>query len=58
MYGDVTGHGVTSSVRHCVVRVCVCGRCGASLVECGADLCVGDVSLSVCGVRLCVDGGV
>ena len=42
----------------CVVRVCVCGRCGASLVECGADLCVEDVSLSVCGVRLCVDGGV
>ena len=39
----------------CVVGVCVRG---ASLGERGADLCVGDVSLSVCGVRLCVDGGV
>ena len=29
-----------------------------SLGERGAHLCVEDVSLSVCGVRFCVDGGV
>ena len=39
----------------CVVLVCVCG---ASLGERDADLCVGDVSLRVRGVRLCVRGDV
>ena len=52
MYGGVSGHGVTSSVRDG-------GLCAWwGLGERGADLCVDDVNLRVRGVRLCVRGGV
>ena len=52
MYGGVSGHGVTSSVR----GGGLCAWWG--LGERGADLCVDDVNLRVRGVRLCVRGGV
>ena len=52
VYGGISGHGVTSSVR-------AAGLCAWwGLGERGADLCVEDVSLRVRGVRLCAHGGV